>query len=77
MNLRAERRVRAPRVTVSVQHQAGGRWEVAGPDQQRRIACETLDDARRIAYLAVAHTHGCELIVRDAYNRILEHALID
>ena len=42
-----------------------------------RIPCETLEDARRIAYLAIAHTQRCELIVRDAYNRIIEHELID
>ena len=38
---------------------------------------ETLEDARRIAYLTVAHAKSCELIVRDAYNRIIEHELIE
>ncbi len=37
---------------------------------------ETLEDARRIAYLIVAHAKSCELIVRDAYNRSIEHELI-
>jgi len=29
-------------------------WEVAMPDQASPVACETLDDARRIAYLSAA-----------------------
>jgi hypothetical protein len=35
-----------------------------------------LDDARRIAYLSVAHAHDCELVIRDAYNRVLARELI-
>jgi len=54
-----------------------GRWEVITADGRGRISCETLEDARRIAYLAVAHGKNCELIVRDAYNRIIEHELIE
>jgi hypothetical protein len=64
-------------MTVCVQHHPRGRWDVIVPGQRGRISCETFEDARRIAYLAVAHTHPCELIVRDAYNRIVQHELID
>jgi len=39
--------------------------------------CETFDDARRIAYLTMARAQTCELIVRDAYNRIIEHERIE
>ena len=46
-------------------------------DGRGRISCETLEDARRIAYLTVAQANSCELIVRDAYNRIIEHELIE
>jgi hypothetical protein len=62
---------------VRVQHHPRGHWEVITPDRCGRISCETFDDARRIAFLTVAHGHSCELIIRDAYNRIVEHELID
>jgi hypothetical protein len=51
--------------------------EVVIPGHRHRITCETLDDARRVAYLAVAHARPCELIVHDAYHRVLHHELID
>lgn len=47
------------------------------PDRRGRVSCETLEDARRIAYLTAARAQRCELIVRDAYNRIIEHELIE
>ena len=60
-------------VTVRVDRNDHGNWEVALPDQGEPVTCETLDDARRIAYLCAAHRHPCELVVRDAYHRVLEH----
>lgn len=62
-------------VTVLVERDEHGGWSVALPERQ--VTCETLDDARRIAYLCVAHTRPCELIVRDAYHRVLHRELID
>ena len=47
------------------------------PDQRERVMCETLDDARRVAYLCAAHARPCELIVRDAYHRVIHHELIN
>jgi len=72
-----KRTTRPASFTVCVQHHARGRWEVITADGRGRISCETLEDARRIAYLTVAHAKSCELIVRDAYNRIIEHELIE
>jgi hypothetical protein len=63
--------------TVVVQFHPQGHWEIMRPDRRGPITCETLEDARRIAYISVAHTHRCELIVRDAYNRVIDHELID
>jgi hypothetical protein len=62
---------------ISVHHHPLGRWEVITGDGREPISCETLEDARRIAYIAVAHARTCELIVRDEYNRILERELIE
>ena len=63
-------------ITVCVQRRARGDWEVVIPGRRGGLVCEMLDDARRIAYLSVAQAHDCELIVRDAYNRVLERDLI-
>jgi hypothetical protein len=63
--------------TVNVDCTAGGVWEVELPDRPEHVSCETLDDAKRVAYLCAAHRHPCELIVRDAYHRVLHRVLID
>jgi hypothetical protein len=62
---------------VRVDRTGRGGWEVAMPDQRERVTCETLEDARRVAYLCAAHGRPCELIVCDAYDRILHHELIN
>jgi hypothetical protein len=41
------------------------------------LRLETLDHARRVAYLSAAHRHSRELIIQDAYHRVLERELID
>ncbi len=64
-------------ITVRVDRNPGGAWEVAMPDQRERITCETLDDARRVAYLCAAHTCACELIVCDAYHRVVQREFIN
>ena len=76
MSFDPKRTARPARVTVWVHLQLRGHWEVVSPDEQSRITCETLEEPRRIAHLAVPQAHECELIVRDAYNRILEHELV-
>ena len=68
---------RADPIVVRVQHALGGRWEVVLPDRRRGITCETLDEARRIAYLAVTRVRPCELIVRDAYHRVAHREVIN
>ena len=64
-------------VTVRAQRTLRGRWEVLLPGRRGGITCETLDEAQRVAYLAVARTRPCELIVRDAYHRVIHRELID
>jgi hypothetical protein len=63
--------------TVNVDCTARGAWEVELPDSPEHVKCETLDDAKRVAYLCAAHRHPCELIVRDAYHRVLHREFID
>lgn len=63
-------------ITVRMECSGRGRWEVAAPDRDR-IMCETLDDARRAAYVSAARTAACELIVHDAYHRVLSRELVN
>jgi hypothetical protein len=65
------------RSTVHVQQARGGRWEVALPDRGKRVPCETFDDAKRIGYQYAARSHPCELIVHDAYHRVLRREVVD
>lgn len=61
--------------TVCVERSVRGRWKVVGPGRARPITCETLQDAERVAHLSLARTRARELIVRDAYHRVLHHEL--
>jgi len=54
-----------------------GDWEVSLPDGRTCVTCETLDDARRLAYLHAARILPCELVIRDAYHRVVDHEIID
>ncbi len=48
---------------------SGEGWEVVLPGEQP-VTCETLDDARRVAYLCGAHARPCELIVREGRDHV-------
>jgi hypothetical protein len=48
-----------------------GAWEVALPDQPEPISCQTLADARRVAILSAALGPDRQLIVQDAYHRVV------
>jgi hypothetical protein len=63
-------------MTVRVDHTVRGLWEVALSDQREPLMCQTLGEASRVAYGCAADRRPCELIVRDAYHRVLEHELI-
>ena len=76
MSSHAELSARSGQATVCVGQSVRGRWKVVAPGRARPITCETLEDAERVAYLSLARTHARELIVRDAYHRVLHHELI-
>ncbi|HYB25076.1 MAG TPA: hypothetical protein VEF89_00525 [Solirubrobacteraceae bacterium] len=62
--------------TVRVEHNSIGLWEIELPGGAERVTCETFEDAQRIAYLSAAHAGPCELIVHDAYHRVVQRQLI-
>ncbi len=47
------------------------------PGGRGQVACETLDEARRVAFLYAARALACELVVHDPYDRALDYELID
>lgn len=64
-------------LTVCVDRSVGGSWEIALSDQRERLVCKTLEEASRVAYRCAADRRPCELVVRDAYHRVLRHELIN
>jgi len=63
--------------TVRVDISMRGVWEVALPDRGERVMCETLEEASRVAYRCAADRRPSELIMRDAYHRVVHRELID
>lgn len=58
-------------ITICIDRNGHDVWEVAVPAAPAPVRCETFDDARRVAYLYVAHRRACELIIRDADRRVI------
>jgi hypothetical protein len=52
-------------------NQHGEDWEIVlcEPERKGRVACPTLDEARRVAYLCVSHGRPCTLIVHETDDR--------
>lgn len=65
-------------VTVHTRTDHRGDWDVELPDRAARVTCQTIAEARSVAleYAAKA-SQPCEVIVRDAYDRVMLHELID
>jgi hypothetical protein len=62
-----------PAITIDLN--ARGDWEIQLPDAN--VTCESLDAAIRQALVLVARRHPAELVIRDAYHRVLERRLVD
>ncbi len=67
----------ATSLQVRVDLNARGGWDVALSDDSKPVTCATLEEARRVAYERAAHRRPCELIVYDAYHRVLHRELVD
>ena len=63
--------------TVRVDIGMRGAWEVAVSDPDERVRCETLAEASRVAYRCAADRRPSELIVCDAYHRVVHSELVD
>jgi hypothetical protein len=65
-----------PSFTVSVDPDGRGAWEVTVPNEPVHVPCKNLNDARAVAYRSASGRRPCELIVRDAYHRVIQRELI-
>jgi hypothetical protein len=63
-------------ITVRVDSVRGA-WEIELPDRGDRVRCKTLDEASRAAYRYASERRSCELIVCDAYHRVVQRELIN
>ena len=63
--------------TVCVDLTVRGAWEIVLSDQREPVTCKTLEEASRVAHRCAADRRPCELIVRDAYHRVLDRELIN
>jgi hypothetical protein len=67
----------APVTAINVGRRGRGGWEVAVPGRSERLICETLDGATRAGHRSAADLGACELIVHDAYHRVVQHERLD
>lgn len=65
----------AGRVTINVHFAGRGRWKVVFADRHRGVTCDSFDDALKVAHLMLARNGHCELIVHDAYQRVISREL--
>jgi hypothetical protein len=64
--------------TVRVVLNRCGDWEVVFPGESELVTCDTLDEAEQLAYDRAASSRDpCEVVVFDAYHRVLRHESIE
>jgi hypothetical protein len=62
-------------VTVRVEPDRRGVWKVELSDRPEPLMCHTLDEACIVAHRCAAELNPCEIIVFDAYHRVLQREL--
>jgi len=58
-------------MNVRVQLNRRGEWEIALPDREDPVRCKSLPEARSVAHERAAQINRCEIIIYDAYYRVL------
>lgn len=57
--------------TVRIDRRSRGGWEIEFADEPEHVICRTLADAERVAYRYASDGAPCEIIVHDAYHRVM------
>ncbi len=63
--------------TIRVDLNRHGAWEITLPVGLDPINCKSRDEARTTAYRFAAGWHPCEVVMCDAYHRVVHRELID
>ena len=63
--------------SVQVDINARGGWNIELSGDAKPFTCETFEDAQRLAYLWAAGRSPCELIVHDAYHRVVHREFVN
>jgi hypothetical protein len=66
-----------PQLTVRVVLNPRGLWEVVLPGRRRPFTCQSLEEAERVAYRLAVRRRPCEIVVHDAYHRVLLREVIN
>jgi hypothetical protein len=56
---------------------SGGMWRVTIPGMPEGQRCANLRDARTVAYAWAIEHRPCQLVVRDAYHRVLADEVLE
>jgi hypothetical protein len=62
-------------ICVHADHRGG--WEVRLPHDAEPLRCDTLDEAERAARRVAPATRRCDLVVHDAYERVLYRDVLE
>jgi hypothetical protein len=54
-----------------------GDRDIEPSDQDGRVSCDTPEEAERVAHICAAYRQPCELVLCEAYNRVMHRGLID
>lgn len=63
-------------LTVRVDFSGRDGWAIVLPEESERVTCDTLEDARRVAYTWAQDRSPCEVVVCDAYHRVLYREVV-
>ena len=63
-------------MTINVDRTRHGEWEVRLPNDDGHVKCREFADAVRVGYRCAADRRGCEVVVHDAYHRVLRRELV-
>jgi uncharacterized protein DUF2188 len=64
-------------VKVDVTPNLRGGWDVRFSDLRPRQRCDTLAAAVHLAHVSAQQSHPCEVVIHDAYHRVVGHEFID
>jgi hypothetical protein len=56
---------------IEIHRRRGDEWEVTIPSRQQRVICPTFQEAARRGYQLAAKEAECEVVVHDAYHRVV------